>query len=227
MTAANARSGPGPAAGLKSEISDFKRRRIREEACHLFYRHGYEGATIDAIAQHLDVTKPFIYSYFRNKSELLFEIARTGIDLSLAAIDQVLTENRPAGERLKLLIDRVMRIIIDNQEYIVVYEREEKNLEPELARKIREKRSLFDHKLADLLAAGLETGDFVIRDPAMTATTISGMMTWVAFWYTPAGKWSEAEIITHVMSMIAAVVGGSIDTDHSSQKGKLQEIVKS
>jgi AcrR family transcriptional regulator len=209
-------------AGLKEEISDFKRRRIREEACHLIYRHGYEGATIDAIAQRLDVTKPFIYSYFKNKSELLYEICRTGIALSLSAMDQAQIENRPASERLKLLVDRVMRIIIDNQEYIVVYEREEKNLEPALARKIREQRSLFDHRLAALLDEGSRAGAFVIRDPAMTAITIGGMMTWVAFWYSPTGKWSEAEIITHVMSMIAAVVRSDAIAESGKNRVSIQ-----
>jgi AcrR family transcriptional regulator len=201
------------AGGLKEEISDFKRRRIREEACHLFYRFGYEGATIDAIAQALDVTKPFIYSYFKNKSELLFEICKTGIELSLEAMDQANIETRTPKERLKLLADRVMRVVIDNQEYIVVYVREEKNLEPLLARKIREQRSLFDHRLATLLEEGNKSGEFSIRDPDMAATTIGGMMTWVSLWYTPRGKWSEAEIITHVMSMIDAVVRGHADPE--------------
>lgn len=209
-------------AGLKEEISDFKRRRIREEACHLIYRNGYESATIDAIAQRLDVTKPFIYSYFKNKSELLFEICRTGIALSLSAMDQAQLENRPASERLRLLVDRVMRIIIDNQEYIVVYEREEKNLEPPLARKIREQRSLFDHRLAAILDEGSKAGEFALRDPAMTATTIGGMMTWVAFWYSPSGKWSEAEIITHVMSMIDAVVRSNADPQSNNTRAVVQ-----
>ena len=218
------RSPARDAGGLKEEISDFKRRRIREEACHLFYRLGYESTTIDAIAQALDVTKPLIYSYFKNKSEILFEICRTGIELSLEAIEQAEQDNRAPRERLKLLVDKVMRIIVDNQEYIVVYEREEKNLEPELARDIRKQRSLFDHRLATILEAGSKSGDFAIRDPVMTATTISGMMTWVAFWYTPNGKWSEAEIITHVISMIEAVVRGNAESEMKPGKKSLRKL---
>ncbi len=198
-------------SGLKSEISDFKRRRIREEACHLFYEHGYEGATIDAIAQRLDVTKPFIYAHFKNKSELLFEICKTGIELSLDAMDQSLLNSKSPAEQLKLLSDRVMRIVIDNQEYIVVYEREEKNLAPPLARQIREQRKLFDHRLAELLEQGHKQGQFVINDPGLTATTIGGMMTWVAFWYSPDGRRAEAEIISHVMHMIESVVSAQND----------------
>jgi AcrR family transcriptional regulator len=208
MSSARLRSVDAVPSGLKEEISDFKRRRIREEAGHLFYEHGYEGATIDAIAQRLDVTKPFIYSYYKNKSELLFDICRTGISLSLDAMDRAHEGQLSPAERLRLLVDRVMRIIFDYQEYIVVYVREEKNLDAGLARQIREQRNLFDHRLAELLKAGHRAGEFVIRDPVLTATTIGGMMTWVAFWYSPSGKRSEVEIVSHLMAMIEAVVQG-------------------
>lgn len=197
MIGTNAGSG-----GLKNEISDFKRRRIREETARLFYINGYAGTTIDAIAEQLDVTKPFIYSYYKNKGELLFDICRTGINLSLEAMDRVREENYSPAETLRLVSERVLRIIIDYQDYIVVYEREEKNLQPKQARAIRKQRNLFDHRLAEILEQGHESGEFNIADPVLTATTIAGMITWVSFWYSPTGKRSETEIIAHTMAMI-------------------------
>lgn len=194
------------ASGLKEEISDFKRRRIREEASHLFFELGYEGTTIDAIAQRLDVTKPFIYSWYKNKSELLNDICRTGISLSLEAMDRACEGDKTPTERLLQLVERVLRIIMDYREYIVVYEREEKNLDPKQARQIRQQRNLFDHRLAALLEEGHRAGEFVIHDPVMTATTIGGMITWVSFWYSPTGKRSEHEVIAHVIDMVEAVV---------------------
>jgi hypothetical protein len=56
----------------------------------------------------------------------------------------------------------------------------------------------------------------------MTAITIGGMMTWVAFWYSPTGKWSEAEIITHVMSMIAAVVRSDAIAESGKNRVSIQ-----
>ena len=205
------------ANSLKEEISDFKRRRIREEASHLFYELGYEGTTIDAIAQRLDVTKPFIYSYYRNKSELLDDICRTGISLSLEAMDLACEGDKTPTERLVQIVQKVLRIIIDYQEYIVVYEREEKNLEAKQARAIREQRKIFDHRLAELLEEGHKRGEFVIHDPVLTATTIGGMITWVSFWYSPTGKRSEHEITTHVIDTVRAVV--RLDEDTSKQAG--------
>ena len=197
---------PRSGKSLKAELALFKRRRIRDEASHLFFRFGYEGATIDAIAEQLQVTKPFIYSYYKNKGEILYDIAEVGITLSLEALEECLLTKGASWDQLKLVVDQVARIIIENQEHIVVYQREEKNLDTALARQVREKRSLFDHRLAEILIQGHSNGQFDVEDPVLTATTIGGMMSWVAFWYQPGGRWSEAEIITHLIRSIERLV---------------------
>ena len=197
-----------PQSSLKHEVTDFKRRRIREEASHLFFQLGYEGTTLDAIAQRLEVTKPFLYTHYANKTELLYDICQTGILQSLNAIQRVMDSPLDsATERLSRLVEEVLDIIFEFQEFIVVYEREEKNLTANQAREIREHRSLFDHKLAEILEQGREAGEFLISDGVLTANTIGGMMTWVALWYRPEGKQTRHQIISHTLRMVNSVVG--------------------
>ncbi len=197
-------------ANLKHEVSDFKRRRIREEASHLFFEQGYESTTLDAIAQRLDVTKPFLYTHYANKAELLYDICRTGILQSLEAIEPILEDTTDTSVgRLGRLVEAVLTIIFDFQEFIVVYEREEKNLDEAQAREIREHRSLFDHKVATLLEQGQATKEFEFVDSVLTANTIGGMMTWVALWYRSGGKRTRYQIISHTMTMVLAVVGAN------------------
>ena len=197
-----------PQSSLKHEVTDFKRRRIREEASHLFFQLGYEGTTLDAIAQRLEVTKPFLYTHYANKTELLYDICQTGILQSLNAIQRVMDNPLDsATERLSRLVEEVLDIIFEFQEFIVVYEREEKNLTANQAREIREHRSLFDHKLAEILEQGREAGEFLICDGVLTANTIGGMMTWVALWYRPEGKQTRHQIISHTLRMVNSVVG--------------------
>ena len=112
-----------------------------------------------------------------------------------------------ATERLSRLVEEVLDIIFEFQEFIVVYEREEKNLTANQAREIREHRSLFDHKLAEILEQGREAGEFLICDGVLTANTIGGMMTWVALWYRPEGKQTRHQIISHTLRMVNSVVG--------------------
>ena len=197
-------------SNLKHEVTDFKRRRIREEASHLFFQLGYEGTTLDAIAQRLDVTKPFLYTHYANKAELLYDICRTGILQSLVAIDPIIDDSTAtATERLGRLVEAVLAIIFDYQEFIVVYEREEKNLAEMQAREIREHRSLFDHQVATLLEQGRRSGEFEVFDAVLTANTIGGMMTWVALWYRAGGKRTRHQIISHTLRVVFSAVGAA------------------
>jgi len=200
----------GRAAGertpeLRAEVQEFKRRRILEEARELFFAHGYEATTLDAIAEALNVTKPFLYSYFRNKSEILNAICEIGITKSIDALDEALALDLPPQEKLRLIVERVTTIIILNQKYIVVYQREEKNLESREAKHLIGLRRDFDARLARLLAQGAESGDFDIEDAAMTAVSISGLITWVASWFRPA-RHIQTDVVMHTIRLVDRMV---------------------
>ena len=71
---------------MRDEILAYKRERILEEAVKLFYERGFTGTTLDDIAAELGVTKPFIYTHFRGKVELLAALCKPTIELSLEAV---------------------------------------------------------------------------------------------------------------------------------------------
>ena len=201
----DAKTIPRQAAPLKNEIAAYKRRRIVEEASYLFFMGGYEATTLDAVAERLHVTKPFIYSYYRNKSELLFEICQTGIQLSLTALEEALSIDGTATEQLKMVVERVARIIIENQRYISVYQREEKSLEPEEARRIRLLRHQFDQQLSALLQKGKAAGEFEFEDASRAAIWISGLLSWIANWYHEGGRWSATEVVMDAINMVMKI----------------------
>lgn len=191
---------------LKNEVAAYKRRRIVEESSRLFFANGYEATTLDAVADQLHVTKPFIYSYYRNKSELLSEICQTGIQLSLTALEDALAVEGAATEQLKMVVERVARIIIENQKYISVYQREEKSLDPDDARRIRELRHRFDRQLGQLLDKGKKLGEFEFEDASRTAIWISGLLSWIANWYHDGGRWSATEVVMDAIKIIMRIV---------------------
>lgn len=191
---------------LKDEITAYKRRRILEEASHFFFANGYEATTLDSVAEQLNVTKPFIYSYYKNKGELLYEICQTGIQLSLTALEEALMVEGTATEQLKIVVERVARIIIESQRYVTVYLREEKSLLPEDARRIRELRHTFDTKLAALLEKGKRSGEFDMAAPSSTAIWVSGLLSWIALWYHDGGRWSATEVVMDAITMVQKMV---------------------
>jgi AcrR family transcriptional regulator len=190
------------ASELKSEVVAFKRRRILEVSVHLFYEQGYEGTTLDDIARQLHVTKPYIYSYFQNKGDILFEICQTGIRKSLEALDTALNRDASPMVRLKTAVESVARIVIEKRMYVVVYMREDKNLPLVDAQKILEQRRVFDHRVTDLLDEGIASGEFSMPDKIVTATTIGGIVSWLPNWYVASGRLTESEVIAATVKLV-------------------------
>lgn len=195
---------------LRTEVQEFKRRRILEQSRELFFAQGYEATTLDTIAAELKVTKPFLYSYFRNKSEILNAICEIGIRSPLAALDEALATKLPPGEKLRLAIERVTQAVLVNQQCIVVYRREEMNLEPEEAHVLMELKQEFDRKLSSLLQDGAKRGEFAFDDPDFTAVSIGGLLTWVALWYRPMNRWSQTDVVMHTIRNVERMVGRKI-----------------
>lgn len=197
---------PSQRSALKGEVVALKRKRIVDAARRLFYEKGYERTTLDDIADRLEVTKQFIYSYYKNKTEILHEISMQCISECLNAQSRILASRLSLPEKLAKISDEVAQVIITYQAHTIIYLREEMNLDPEIARTIREQRNEFDHRTMKLLKEGMRTGDFHVVDERITARCIGGMLVWCALWYRDLGVLAPAaigQLISHnVMQMV-------------------------
>ena len=199
----NARALPNT---LKEEITALKTERIISAAVDLFYEHGYENTTLDAVAERLGVTKPFIYTYFDSKTDLLAEICAHGIRELVSAIDSISPTAGSPTEKLRALSKKTATAILENTRHIAISTREEKNLEPAQLREINKMRRDFGHKLANLLQAGVKKGEFSIPDARITSLAIGGLASWTYVWYRPGGRFRIEEIADMLSDLILAMV---------------------
>nr|WP_294546046.1 TetR/AcrR family transcriptional regulator [uncultured Rhodopila sp.] len=179
---------------MRDEISAYKRDRILEEAVKLFYERGFSGTTLDDIAGKLGVTKPFIYTHFRSKCELLEAVCRPTIEMSLDAISRAARNEGRAADRLFDGIVNFTKVVLQRQANIAVYFREEKHLSEAGLGEINALRKRFDRVLSDLLQEGADAGEFRIADIRMAALAIGGMVSWAYTWYQPGGRLSFDDI---------------------------------
>ncbi len=150
----------GTTERTREEIHAGKRERILQEAVALFYAHGFTATTLDDIAAGLGVTKPFIYSHFRSKTELLAALCTPTIELSLAAVANAAECPGTPTERLRHAMIGFTKVVLSRQPNIAIFFREEKNLEPAALAKINTLRKQFDHVLSTLLAEGVAAREF-------------------------------------------------------------------
>jgi AcrR family transcriptional regulator len=208
---------PSRRSALKGEVIALKRKRIVDAARRLFYEKGYERTTLDDIADRLEVTKQFIYSYYKNKTELLHEISLQCIRECLKTQSRILAGKLPLPEKLARIADEVAQVIITYQAHTIIYLREEMNLDPEIARTIREERNEFDHRIMNLLKEGMRRGDFEVIDERITARCIGGMLVWCALWYRDLGVLAPAAIGQLISQNVMRMVGHQ---EHKPSKRK-------
>ena len=191
---------------LRDEIIALKRERILEVAVDLFYAHGYENTTLDAVAERLGVTKPFIYSYFKSKSELLAQICQRAIRGSLDEMNRVLTMDASPAERLRRLGEVFTLTVLRSQKHIAIFAREEKNLAVRDFKRISSFRREFDRKLNKLLEEGCDAGTFRVADRELAALAIGGMVSWSYVWFRSGGRLAPQEIAQRMSDLILALV---------------------
>ncbi|MGA3004068.1 MAG: TetR/AcrR family transcriptional regulator [Acetobacteraceae bacterium] len=192
---------------MRDEILAYKRERILEEAVKLFYERGFTGTTLDDIAAELGVTKPFIYTHFRGKVELLAALCKPTIELALAAIANAAAGPGTPSERLRIAITDFTKVVLQRQPNIAIYFREEKNLSPEALAEINVLRREFDHLLSDLLLEGTATGEFEIQDHSLAALALGGMISWAYTWYRPGGRLTLEETAAHMADLALRMAG--------------------
>jgi AcrR family transcriptional regulator len=198
---------------MREEIHAYKRDRIIEEAVKLFYERGFTGTTLDDIAAELGVTKPFIYTHFRSKVELLAALCTPTIEMSLAAVEEAAKGPGTPTERLRRAIIDFTHVILSRQANIAIFFREEKSLAPEALAEINRLRKQFDRKLSNLLAEGVTAGEFVIADTKLTALVIGGMISWAYTWHRPGGRLDIAELGGRMADLTLQMVGAHTAAD--------------
>lgn len=193
---------------LRDELRSFKRERILEEAQRLFYERGYRGTSLDAVAEALDMTKPFVYAVYARKVDILVEISMRTLQRSL----DTLREARQAGgtptAQLHRFAMRFTEVVIRHQAGSAVFFREEASIPPEATRRINRLKGEFDDELASLLEQGRAAGEFHVDDVRTATLAIGGMISWIYLWFRRGGRLSPAVIGEH-MAVYALRIAGT------------------
>ena len=203
---------------MRDEVREFKRDRILAETMRLFYARGFQGASIDAIAESLNVTKPFIYSYFQNKHALLEALyERVAVSLN-SGVDKIMSSGLAPGETLRQLVEFYVRENVENRELTAIFLNEERNLSEERVVQLREQNRSFDHKLTNLIREGVKTGVFVVEDSSVASMSISGMVRWVHRWFNPAGRLEVDDLCRQMSTLALNLVGYSEAVPRKSRR---------
>lgn len=202
----NVSADESPMEDIRDAVSKLKRERIISTAVELFHNNGLSKTTLEAVAKKMNVTKPFIYSHFKSKDDLLAEICSRGIRSSLEVLNRVALSEGSATEKFRAMAHDFMLAVIENQGHIAIYTREEKHLSKESYDAINQMRREFDRKICALLNEGIATGEFVVDDVQLTSLAIGGIISWSYVWYRQDGRLTANETAERVADLVLAMI---------------------
>jgi len=93
---------------LHQEVAS-TRERVLEAALELFGEKGYDGASMNELAERVGVAKPSLYNYYRSKEELLLDLVEQGIRLwteaCMAPFARPASFERQLADHLRLTVE--------------------------------------------------------------------------------------------------------------------------
>jgi len=116
MLKAAQKTGPGRPKNMT------KRAAILDAAQVLFLRHGYEGSSMDAIAQEAGVSKLTVYSHFTDKETLFCAAIEAKCETQLAQLFASPTDTPPSNLRAHLLeIAHSFQTLVESPESLAMH----------------------------------------------------------------------------------------------------------
>jgi AcrR family transcriptional regulator len=191
---------------VRAEIRAHKRERILETATRLFYESGFRATSMESIADELSATKPFIYYHFKNKYDLLDEIAMRVTGLANGALDDAIQVDADPCAVLSNMVRNYARLVLERQRIIAVFWREESNFTVQTRERVQRERARFTDALSTVLLEGNSRGVFDVDEPALTALAIMNLITFTYTWRHADGDLSHEQLCQQFVKLTMRMV---------------------
>jgi AcrR family transcriptional regulator len=159
---------------------------ILEHATRLFAERGYDGTTLQDIAEAIGISRPGLYNYISSKEQLLAELVRDVSENTAHIVRAVrLRTDLSSVEKLRTVVRALVLQRAGAPERFRVLDRTEAALPEEVAALHLKARREVLAEVRTIIEEGVSRGEFRPRDERLAALSVIGMCNWVAWWFHP------------------------------------------
>lgn len=172
--------------------ADQRRGEVIDAAARLFTRSGYYGTGMQDIASEVGLAKPSLYHYFTSKQQILWAIFQETMELLRAR--RVARAGLAPGEQLRAIIADQLELQGTNPAYAHAWFELQGQLTARQRGIIRKRQEANLNAIKQLLADGLESGEFRAVDPSLFAQAASSITATAYRWFDPGGPLTAREV---------------------------------
>jgi AcrR family transcriptional regulator len=168
---------------------------LLDVAAAVFHERGYDGASLQDIADRLGMLKGSLYYYIHNKEDLLFEVISAVHSTGLAVVQAAADTSGDPLERLERVIVAHVEHTCRNLVPTAVFLHELASLPEDRRNEAVGKGHVYQGVFLGIIEEAQEAG--LLRrdvDPLLATLSILGSANWVYRWFRPRGQFSAARI---------------------------------
>jgi AcrR family transcriptional regulator len=174
-------------------LKDDRREAILRSVANVLRNSRLSSLTIKQVADELGMTKGNLYYYFKDKQDILYHCHMRSVENSLRALSEAHALGRTPAERLRVLLVRHIRGIIDDG-FGSLLQTELEKIRPSQRKQYIGKRDELERGVRLLIEDGVRAGEFVCGNVKLTGFAILGGINWIPKWYHPSGPFTSADI---------------------------------
>ncbi len=192
-----------------------QRKKLLTIAGRLFWQKGYLATSIDDIAKSAKMNKASLYYYFKNKADVLHELASATMQ---ALIDQalpILNSNVRPEEKLEAFIVKHLTFGLVHLGLSGIGQMERRNLPPKMLQGYIRMRDEYEGIFRKILEEGIQEEKFQCRDVKLASLFILGFLNSTVQWFDKTGRLSPEEIASEAVAFVSDMlrIKGSIPPD--------------
>ena len=193
-------------ARARAASFDAQRAAIRDAAARLFADKGYASASIADLARACGISKALMYHYYRDKEDLLADVAMSYVDRLASIVDEVAAQRLPPAAHLRRLIEAFMaeyehsaarhRVLVQDVKYLERAHR---------SRVLARQRKVVDGFSAVIAQLAPASSRATLAKPL--TMILFGMINWTFTWLKDRGPLAYSDMAPLVADLFLGGIG--------------------
>lgn len=171
-----------------------QRADIIRAAAQIFRQKGYHAASMQDIANSVNLRKPSLYHHVESKQDILLTILNKALDLLIGDLQVVVDSDLSPDEKLRQAMRVYIERLTEDTDLAAVLLLEYRSLESELRARHNARRDRYEGLWRQILEEGMKSGAFNTMDVSVSAFALLGVQNWLITWYKEGGRYKAREL---------------------------------
>lgn len=183
----------GREQSARGSAFEAKRMDVLQKVAIVFAEDGYHQTSVNSLAARLNVSKPYLYYYAKNKDDLLFQCGQVARNQLQEAMEDTSATKMSGLGKIRRFFAKYTEIMCGNfGRCLVLVDRNA--LSAETAEQDAYHRRQVEKSVLKMIADGQEDGSIGPCDPAMTARALFGAFNGIPVWFHRDGNLEARDV---------------------------------